>query len=133
MNFVLSNSTWRSGVLTPTFRRPFGRLAQTTAAAAGENGGGTLNSLAVVGFQGGGLFCLRRSYDFSRQSGAGEAITLESDKSELASAYGRLGREDYQLKKYANSLIDLYRDSLLRDAFKCITPVPGPQFHREGF
>jgi hypothetical protein len=37
--------------------------------------------LALVGFQCGGLFCLRRSYDFSRPSGAGEAITLESDQS----------------------------------------------------
>jgi hypothetical protein len=36
---------------------------------------------ALVGFQGGGVFCLRRRYDFSRSSGAGEAITLEFDKS----------------------------------------------------
>gem|GEM_PF-2188942 len=34
LNFVLSNSTWRGGELTPTFRQPFDLLAKTTAIAA---------------------------------------------------------------------------------------------------
>lgn len=34
LNFVLSNSTWRGGELTPTFRQPFDLLAETTAVAA---------------------------------------------------------------------------------------------------
>ena len=34
LNFVLSNSVWKSGELTSSFRQPFDLLAETTAIAA---------------------------------------------------------------------------------------------------
>ncbi|SRR6266446_147015 len=43
LNFVLSNSTWKNGVLTPVFRQPFDLIAETTAAAKRENNGEALN------------------------------------------------------------------------------------------
>jgi site-specific DNA recombinase len=44
LNFVLSNSTWKDGELTATFRQPFDLIAEVTAAASGGQGGGGLNS-----------------------------------------------------------------------------------------
>jgi site-specific DNA recombinase len=44
LKFVLSNSIWRDGDLTPTFRQPFDLIAEATAYAAAEKGGGALNS-----------------------------------------------------------------------------------------
>jgi hypothetical protein len=44
LNFVLSNSTWKNGELSVTFRQPFDLLAQTTAIVARGNGGSGLNS-----------------------------------------------------------------------------------------
>ncbi len=37
LNFVLSNSTWKNGELTATFRKPFDILAETTALAPAQN------------------------------------------------------------------------------------------------
>ena len=42
--FVLSNSTWKNGELSVTFRQPFDLLAQTTAIVARGNGGNGLTS-----------------------------------------------------------------------------------------
>ena len=44
LNFVLSNSTWKNGELSVTFRQPFDLLAEAAAAAADGNNGGGLNS-----------------------------------------------------------------------------------------
>jgi hypothetical protein len=44
LNFVLSNSIWKDGELTATFRQPFDLIAEATAAASGGEGGGGLNS-----------------------------------------------------------------------------------------
>jgi hypothetical protein len=44
LNIVLSNSTWKDGELTATFRQPFDLIAKATAAASGGQGGGGLNS-----------------------------------------------------------------------------------------
>ena len=44
LNFVLSNSIWKDGELTATFRQPFNLIAEATAAASGGEGGGGLNS-----------------------------------------------------------------------------------------
>lgn len=44
LNFVLSNSTWKNGELTPTFRQPFDLIAEVTANAKVQEGGGALNS-----------------------------------------------------------------------------------------
>ncbi len=44
LDFVLSNSTWKNGELTPTFRQPFDLISEMTAAASGAGGGGALNS-----------------------------------------------------------------------------------------
>jgi hypothetical protein len=38
------NSIWKEGELTATFRQPFNLIAEATAAALGEDGGGGLNS-----------------------------------------------------------------------------------------
>ena len=46
LNFVLSNSIWKEGALTVTFRQPFNLIAEATAAASGEEGDGGPNSLA---------------------------------------------------------------------------------------
>jgi len=43
LNFVLSNSTWKNGVLTPVFRQPFDLIAKTTAVAKHERDGEALN------------------------------------------------------------------------------------------
>jgi site-specific DNA recombinase len=43
LNFVLSNSTWKNGVLTPVFRQPFDLIARTTAVAKHEKEGEALN------------------------------------------------------------------------------------------
>jgi hypothetical protein len=52
LNFVLSNSTWKNGELSVTFRQPFDLLAQTTAIVAGGNGGSGLNSPGHPGWLG---------------------------------------------------------------------------------
>ena len=44
LNFILSNSIWKDGELTATFRQPFDLIAEATAAASGGEGGGGLNS-----------------------------------------------------------------------------------------
>jgi len=44
LDFVLSNSTWKDGALTPTFRQPFDIIAEAAAAARNAEGGGALNS-----------------------------------------------------------------------------------------
>ena len=44
LNFVLSNSTWQNGELTPTFRQPFDQIAQLTASAKAGHSGKVLNS-----------------------------------------------------------------------------------------
>jgi hypothetical protein len=44
LNFVLSNSIWKEGELTATFRQPFNLIEEATAAASGEEGGGGRNS-----------------------------------------------------------------------------------------
>ncbi|HEY5066594.1 MAG TPA: recombinase family protein [Xanthobacteraceae bacterium] len=44
LNFLLSNSTWKNGDLTPTFRQPFDLIAEATADAKAQEGGGALNS-----------------------------------------------------------------------------------------
>ncbi len=44
LKFVLSNSTWKDGELTPTFRQPFDLIAEATACARAESGGEALNS-----------------------------------------------------------------------------------------
>jgi len=36
LNFVLSNSTWKSNELSVTFRQPFNLIAETAAIAAGK-------------------------------------------------------------------------------------------------
>ena len=41
---VLSNSTWKDGALTPTFRQPFDIIAEAAAAAKSAKDGGALNS-----------------------------------------------------------------------------------------
>jgi site-specific DNA recombinase len=43
LNFVLSNSTWKNGALTPAFRQPFDLIAKTTAAPEHEKDGEALN------------------------------------------------------------------------------------------
>jgi site-specific DNA recombinase len=40
LNLAFSNSTWRDGRLTPTFRQPFDLIAEATAVAMTESGGG---------------------------------------------------------------------------------------------
>jgi hypothetical protein len=44
LNFVLSNSTWKNGELTPVFRQPFDFIAEAAANARATEGGGALNS-----------------------------------------------------------------------------------------
>lgn len=44
LNFVLSNSTWKNGELTPAFRQPFDLIAQAAASARAEAANGALNS-----------------------------------------------------------------------------------------
>lgn len=44
LNFVLSNSTWKNGELTPSFRQPFDLIAEVTANAKVQEDGGALNS-----------------------------------------------------------------------------------------
>jgi site-specific DNA recombinase len=44
LNFVLSNSTWKNGTLTPVFRQPFDLIAKTTDAAKNKKDGEALNS-----------------------------------------------------------------------------------------
>jgi len=44
LNFVLSNSTWRDGELTATFRQPFDLLAETTTIVAQSGNAGGANS-----------------------------------------------------------------------------------------
>jgi site-specific DNA recombinase len=43
LNFVLSNSTWKDGKLTPTFRQPFDLIAEATASLNIEESVGTRN------------------------------------------------------------------------------------------
>ncbi len=52
LNFVLSNSTWKNGELSVTFRQPFDLLAQTTAIVTRGNGGSGLNSPGHPGWLG---------------------------------------------------------------------------------
>jgi site-specific DNA recombinase len=52
LNFVLSNSTWKSGALTPTFRQPFDLISEIIASATGGNSGGALNSAGHPGWLG---------------------------------------------------------------------------------
>jgi hypothetical protein len=42
LDFVLSNSTWADGVLTPQFRQPFDLLADAAATTREEKAAGTL-------------------------------------------------------------------------------------------
>ena len=44
LNFVLSNSSWKNGELTPTFRQPFDLIAEVAAKAKDQEGDGALNS-----------------------------------------------------------------------------------------
>jgi site-specific DNA recombinase len=44
LNFVLSNSIWKEGELTATFRQPFDLIAEVAAAVSDERGGRGLNS-----------------------------------------------------------------------------------------
>ena len=44
LNFVLSNSTWKNGELTSTFRQPFDLIAETTALVVAANAKSGLNS-----------------------------------------------------------------------------------------
>jgi site-specific DNA recombinase len=44
LNFVLSNSTWKNGELTPAFRQPFDLIAEVATKAKDQEGGGALNS-----------------------------------------------------------------------------------------
>ncbi len=44
LNFVLSNSTWRGGQLTPTFRQPFNLIAEMSGVPPDEGGGGGADS-----------------------------------------------------------------------------------------
>ena len=44
LNFVLSNSSWKNGDLTTTFRQPFDLIAEATANAKLDEGAGALNS-----------------------------------------------------------------------------------------
>lgn len=43
LNFVLSNSIWKEGELTATFRQPSNLIAETIAAASEKEGGGGPN------------------------------------------------------------------------------------------
>jgi site-specific DNA recombinase len=44
LNFVLSNSTWKNGDLTVTYRQPFDLIAEATAVAKCAERGGALNT-----------------------------------------------------------------------------------------
>src|SRR4051812_20821731 len=44
LNFVLSNSSWKEGELTPVFRQPFDLLAETIV-TLGPDGGGSGRNL----------------------------------------------------------------------------------------
>ena len=44
LNFVLSNSTWKNGELTVTYRQPFELIAEATAIAGSSESGGALNA-----------------------------------------------------------------------------------------
>lgn len=44
LNFVLSNSTWKHGELTVSYRQPFDLIAEAAAMAASAESGGALNS-----------------------------------------------------------------------------------------
>ena len=44
LNFVLSNSTWKNGALSVTFRQPFDLIAQTTASGPGGGSSGGRNA-----------------------------------------------------------------------------------------
>ena len=44
LNFVLSNSTWKNGELTPSFRQPFDLIAEAAANARTAEAAGALNS-----------------------------------------------------------------------------------------
>ncbi len=44
LNFVLSNSTWKNGEMTVTYRQPFDLIAEATAIAASTENGGALNA-----------------------------------------------------------------------------------------
>jgi hypothetical protein len=43
LNFVLSNSIWKNGELSVTFRQPFDLIAETTASGPNDGGGGGEN------------------------------------------------------------------------------------------
>jgi site-specific DNA recombinase len=44
LNFVLSNSTWKNGDLTATYRQPFDLIAEATAVAKSTESGGAQNT-----------------------------------------------------------------------------------------
>ena len=43
LDFVLSNSTWANGVMTPVFRQPFDLLADAAAITRKEKAAGTVS------------------------------------------------------------------------------------------